>query len=145
MKNSANLSSKPTIRKLSTMPIRAIKNSLSIEARYKVDFTTCSVADLQDISFDFNFKIYRVGIIHGIGAWFDAYFCGSQSFIVLSTSPASAPTHWYQMRFLLPQPIAVNPGQTVVGNLSMKANKEQTFDIKLTLAIPELNVIYLRE
>jgi len=44
------------------------------------------------------------------------------------------------MRFLLEQPIAVNPGQTVIGNLTMKANKEQTLDVKLTLTIPELNV-----
>eukprot|EP00831_Metopus_contortus_P084751 TRINITY_DN9694_c0_g1_i2.p1 TRINITY_DN9694_c0_g1~~TRINITY_DN9694_c0_g1_i2.p1 ORF type:complete len:184 (-),score=53.47 TRINITY_DN9694_c0_g1_i2:123-674(-) len=76
----------------------------------------------------------------GIGMWFDAYFCGSQQFVVLSTSPAASPTHWYQMRFLLPVPIAVNPGQRVKGNLRMIANKEQSFDITITLSIPELNL-----
>jgi hypothetical protein len=44
------------------------------------------------------------------------------------------------MRFLLPTPIAVNPGQTVVGNLKLIANKEQSFDVKITMKIPELNI-----
>ncbi len=96
------------------------------------------------MNFDFSFKIQRVGIVHGIGAWFDAHFSGSQCPVVLSTSPYSAPTHWYQMRFLLPTPIAVNPGQTVIGNLTMKANKEQTFDVKITLSLPDLSVTLLR-
>lgn len=139
MRSSVSLLSKLMIQRLSKH--LSYYDSLSSEARHKVDFTTCTLENLQNVNFDFTFKITHVGIIHGIGAWFDAYFYGTQQFVVLSTSPLSAPTHWYQMRFLLEQPIAVNPGQTVVGNLTMKANKEQTFDIKLTLTIPELNVI----
>lgn len=35
--------------------------------------------------------------VHGIASWFDAYFQGSDSTLVLSTAPQSAPTHWYQV------------------------------------------------
>ena len=115
--------------------------SLSLESRYKTDFTTCSLMDLQNVNFDFTFQIMKVGLIHGIGVWFDAYFYGSQNFVVLTTSPSAPLTHWYQMRFLIKNPIAVNPGQTVVGNLTMKTNDQQTLDIKLTIAIPEVNVL----
>lgn len=61
---------------------------------------------------------------------------------MLSTSPLCSPTHWYQTRFLLMQPIAVNPGQPVKGNITMNANKEQTLDVKITLSLPDLNVYY---
>lgn len=83
----------------------------------------------------------KVGLVHGVGAWFDATFLGSQQIIVLNTSPSFPATHWYQMRFLLPTPLAVNPGQTVVGNFTLVANKEQSFDVKIKMSIPELKVI----
>lgn len=114
--------------------------SISPEVRYRVNFLTCKLADLQNINFDFTFTISTVGIIHGVGIWFDAYFCGTERTTILSTSPSSTPTHWYQTRLLLSQPIAVNPGQSVSGNISMIANKEQTLDVKLTLGLPTLNV-----
>ncbi len=76
--------------------------------------------------------------MHGLGCWFDAYFLGSQHMVILSTSPASAATHWYQTRLLLRTPLGVNPGQTILGNLSLNANKEQTVDVSLKFVIPEL-------
>ena len=82
----------------------------------------------------------KVGLIHGIGVWFDAYFYGSNQLVVLSTSPASPATHWHQSRLLLTQPLGVNPGQTVTGSLTFKFNAEQTFDVKLSVCIPELKV-----
>jgi histone-arginine methyltransferase CARM1 len=123
---------------------------LAFEARHKVDFTSCTLEQLQvghtfiwqNIHFNFSFNIMKVGLIHGIGCWFDAYFCGSQQLVVLSTSPASQTTHWYQTRLLFPTPLGVNPGQTIVGNMSLKANKEQSMDVRLTLSIPELHVTY---
>eukprot|EP00826_Nyctotherus_ovalis_P038932 TRINITY_DN3694_c0_g1_i10.p1 TRINITY_DN3694_c0_g1~~TRINITY_DN3694_c0_g1_i10.p1 ORF type:complete len:336 (-),score=95.08 TRINITY_DN3694_c0_g1_i10:136-1143(-) len=116
------------------------QTNLAADVRYKVDFLTCKLIDLQHINFDFSFDISRVGIIHGVGVWFNACFSGSETTLVLSTSPFSPPTHWYQTRFLLLQPIAVNPGQSVKGNITMNANEEQTLDVKVTLTLPELNV-----
>jgi histone-arginine methyltransferase CARM1 len=49
--------------------------------------------------------------MHGISSWFDTNFKGINQEIVLSTSPYNSPTHWYQIRLLLPEPIAINKGQ----------------------------------
>jgi histone-arginine methyltransferase CARM1 len=49
--------------------------------------------------------------MHGISSWFDTYFHGSYQDVTLSTSPYNNPTHWYQIRLLLPEPLAINKGQ----------------------------------
>ena len=73
----------------------------------------------------------RAAILHGIAGWFDVSFDGSQSKVVLSTGPHAPGTHWYQCRLLLPQPIAVNAGQSVSGVLNFKANEHYSYDIEM--------------
>eukprot|EP00952_Eustigmatos_sp_NYUAD-ZCMA_P003100 13491-Eustigmatos_ZCMA.PRE.1 len=70
--------------------------------------------------------------MHGLGCWFDIEFRGSTSTVVLSTSPDSPGTHWYQCRLLLPEPIAVNRTQTVSGTLRFDANDSYSYELKLT-------------
>eukprot|EP00826_Nyctotherus_ovalis_P039630 TRINITY_DN3822_c0_g1_i4.p1 TRINITY_DN3822_c0_g1~~TRINITY_DN3822_c0_g1_i4.p1 ORF type:complete len:294 (-),score=56.00 TRINITY_DN3822_c0_g1_i4:53-934(-) len=115
-----------------------LRSSLASEARYRVDFTTCTVSELKNIDFSFEFSIFRGGLIHGIGVWFEALFVGSQKTVVLSTSPFAPPTHWYQMRFLLKEPLTVSKGQTVKGNIKLTANKQQSYSMKLTLQLPDV-------
>ena len=43
---------------------------------------------------------------HGLAAWFDVAFNGSDAVVTLNTGPAHAGTHWYQCRLLLREPIA---------------------------------------
>jgi hypothetical protein len=92
------------------------------------------------VNFEFSFKVLRSGMVHGIGSWFEAHFLGSQQLVVLSTAPSAPATHWYQMRFLLPKPIPVTAGQLVTGILTMKANQEQSYDVRITVSNPELKV-----
>jgi type I protein arginine methyltransferase len=70
--------------------------------------------------------------MHGLGCWFTISFDGSAASVVLSTSPGSPGTHWYQCRLLLPEPIAVNRGQVVSGVLVFDANEHFSYDLTLT-------------
>ena len=92
------------------------------------------------MNFPFTFTILRTGLLHGVGSWFEAHFGGSQQLVVLSTAPSAPATHWYQMRFLLSAPIPVTAGQLVTGSLTMKANTEQSYDLRITITDPTLNV-----
>jgi histone-arginine methyltransferase CARM1 len=97
---------------------------------------------------DLEFIIPKTTLLHGICSWFDTYFKGCNKDITLSTSPYNSPTHWYQIRLLLPEPIAVNKGQRgiiielylVVGKLLFKVNKLQSYYIFLRIGLPELNI-----
>lgn len=111
----------------------------SIEQKV-VDFRTANIKTFKEISYDFNFKIYKASVIHGIGFWFNAIFAGSQKDVVLSTSPFCACTHWYQIRLLIEKPIGLNPDQVVLARLRLKANDQQTYDIKLEVELPDLKV-----
>jgi len=108
--------------------------------RMTFDFRKCTIEDLQNVDFKFNIKIDRVGLIHGFACWFEAFFVGQETYSVLSTSPSHPSTHWYQMRFLLKEPIGVNPGQLVTGALKLKANKEQSFDVDLFVEVAAQNI-----
>ena len=49
----------------------------------------------------------------------------STSASFMTTSPYATPTHWQQVRFLLPEPIAVNKGQKLVGTMHCKVNEQR--------------------
>jgi histone-arginine methyltransferase CARM1 len=81
-------------------------------------------------------------LIYGYAFYFDAIFKGSQQYVTLQTGPTSPPTHWYQTRLLLREPLAVNRGQLVNGYLKMRANREQTFDVYIKVDLPILAVSF---
>ena len=88
--------------------------------------------------------------MHGLAGWFDIDFRGSGATVVLSTSPGSPGTHWYQCRLLLPEPIAVNRGQTVSGVLRFAANDSFSYDLTMEArldgtAIASTSKIYLQD
>ena len=101
-------------------------------ASHEVDFRTASVADdLAYIEMKFRYRITKTSLMHGLGCWFDVDFLGSQNTVVLTTSPKAPGTHWYQIRLLLSQPLAVNVGQYVSGVLKMKVNSKFSYDLTL--------------
>lgn len=55
----------------------------------------------------------RAGLIHGYALYFDAIFKGSETYVTLMTGPNAPPTHWYQTRLLLREPLGVNKGQLI--------------------------------
>jgi histone-arginine methyltransferase CARM1 len=101
----------------------------------RFDFTTITVESLQKIEIPFDFEISQPCLVHGIAGWFDALFEGSQSTVVLSTAPWCPGTHWYQIRFLLETPLAVNAGQHLEGYVRMEANNLQSYYVNVYMKI----------
>jgi len=101
----------------------------------RFDFTTISVESLKNIEVPFDFEISQPCLVHGMAGWFDALFEGSNQTINLSTAPWCPGTHWYQIRFLLETPLAVNAGQHIEGVLRMEANEMQSYFVRLRMQI----------
>lgn len=53
----------------------------------------------------------------------------SAAVLTLSTHPAQPMTHWQQVRFLLVEPLAVNRGDVIIGELCLKANRMRSYSI----------------
>jgi len=107
--------------------------SKTVEKRF--DFATFSVESLQTIDMPFEFVVSQPCLVHGLAGWFDAYFEGTNQTVLLSTAPWCPGTHWYQIRFLLEVPLAVNAGQVIEGTLKMEANNLQSYYLKLSMRI----------
>eukprot|EP00811_Abedinium_folium_P019147 NODE_2807_length_2141_cov_7.234359.p1 GENE.NODE_2807_length_2141_cov_7.234359~~NODE_2807_length_2141_cov_7.234359.p1 ORF type:complete len:520 (-),score=121.78 NODE_2807_length_2141_cov_7.234359:489-2048(-) len=107
------------------------------------DFTTIPVESLREVDLPFDFEIQQPCLVHGIAGWFDALFEGSTSRVPLSTAPWSPGTHWYQIRFLVEVPLALNAGQHLEGHIHMVANSVQAYDVRVQMRIKGTN--YLSE
>lgn len=101
----------------------------------RFDFKTISVESLQNIEIPFSFEINQPCLVHGIAGWFDALFEGTDQTTTLSTAPWCPGTHWYQIRFLLETPLAINAGQRIEGWLKMEANNLQSYYIRIHMGI----------
>uniref|UniRef100_A0A7S3U1M5 type I protein arginine methyltransferase n=1 Tax=Strombidinopsis acuminata TaxID=141414 RepID=A0A7S3U1M5_9SPIT len=101
----------------------------------RFDFTTISIESLHKIEIPFDFEISSPCLIHGLAGWFDAIFEGTNQTVTLSTAPWCPGTHWYQIRFLLETPLAVNAGQHVEGTLTLDANNLQSYYCKVFMKI----------
>ncbi|WOO80677.1 Histone-arginine methyltransferase CARMER [Vanrija pseudolonga] len=55
--------------------------------------------------------------------------------VTLSTGPNATRTHWQQSRLLLPEPLAVNRGERVVGTIRFKVNDSRSYDLTLDLRV----------
>lgn len=90
------------------------------------DFGSLSIADLHDISLEFDFELESTGVIHGLAGWFDVDLGGG---MVLETGPKTKRTHWQQCRFFFRRPIGVNAGQRFCGELRMRVNEERSYNV----------------
>ena len=45
----------------------------------------------------------------------------------MTTSPYAEPTHWQQVRFLFPEPLAVNRGQKLAGSIRCVVNDQRSY------------------
>lgn len=106
----------------------------------RFDFATISIESLQKIEIPFDFEIGHPCLIHGLAGWFDAVFEGTNQTVTLSTAPWCPGTHWYQIRFLLETPLAVNAGQHVEGWIRMEANNLQSYYVSLFMQIQGTNI-----
>ena len=89
------------------------------EAILKLDMNRCSVADLERISANYEFKIQKGGTFHGFGSWFTVDFPGGTT---LDTGPGKPLTHWKQDLFGSIDPYDVQPGDRIEGTITIERN-----------------------
>lgn len=53
----------------------------------------------------------------------------------MTTSPYAEPTHWQQVRFLFPEPLAVNKGQKLSGTIRCQVNDQRSYSMLGNLAL----------
>ncbi|CAG0880576.1 unnamed protein product [Cyprideis torosa] len=93
----------------------------SIQGREEIPFT---------ISFELTMK--KTCLLTAFVGHFDSFFpCQPQ--VCLSTSPLTTPTHWKQTVFYCPEPISVQAGQVLAGEIS--CNPEKSNRRLLTVSI----------
>lgn len=116
------------------------KTLMSPFMTYDFDFHTVKLSELLAFEIPFSFPMTYTGICHGLAGWFDLAFEGTNVYTTLNTSPAHERTHWYQVRFLFAQPIAVNVGQVLEGVMRFKVNDHRSYVIQTDFAISNTNV-----
>ncbi|XP_044256147.1 histone-arginine methyltransferase CARMER isoform X3 [Tribolium madens] len=116
-----------------------IRICMSKSIRHVVDFSEAHETDLHTIDIPLEFHILESGTCHGLAFWFDVAFAGSQQTIWLSTGPTEPLTHWYQVRCLLEQPLLLKQGQVLTGRVLLVANKRQSYDVTIDLAVEGTN------
>jgi histone-arginine methyltransferase CARM1 len=100
-----------------------------------IDFAADSPQSLHLLTVPFSFTASRTALCHGLATWFDVTFTGSTEELHLRTGPTAPGTHWYQVRILLPEPVAVNAGQRLEGELRCTANARYSYDCVLRMSL----------
>lgn len=100
---------------------------------YTFDFTTMPAREIRDFTIGFSFTSELTGVMHGLAGWFDVQLAGSSLRKTLTTGPNGDITHWYQARFVLAHPIAVNRGQKLSGDMRFVANDQRSHDITIRM------------
>ncbi|KJE88813.1 arginine methyltransferase 4-PA [Capsaspora owczarzaki ATCC 30864] len=108
------------------------------------NFGSVATEELVNFEIPFSFKYETASMVHGLAFWFDVSFNGSQSVVWLSTSPVAPLTHWYQFRCLMPRPVLLARGQTLVGRAIMRGNSRQSYDLEVEMSILEMPNVVLR-
>jgi histone-arginine methyltransferase CARM1 len=111
------------------------KSLLAAPSLQEFDFTKVTVEGMREFTIPLSFTATATGLMHGIAGWFDVIFMGSELTKQLTTSPSNDTTHWYQMRFILNRPFAVNRGQRVTGTLHFEANDQRSHNLHLKLKL----------
>lgn len=107
-------------------------NQLMAAPVFKVfDFLHMPMADLARVELPFSFSMAHGGPIHGIVGWFDLAFVGSKHQVLLTTAPDAPNTHWWQLRFVFPEPVMARIGQTFSGRMVLTANPESSYSVHL--------------
>jgi hypothetical protein len=58
---------------------------------------------------------------------FDVVFDGSNAKLTLTTAPGAPATHWQQMRCLFQEPLRVQDGDCLVGKVTLRATRQQSY------------------
>lgn len=110
----------------------------------KVISESCTLADIdlytctkQDVTFQalLSMPITSDGIVTSLAGYFDTYFDLPDKSSKFSTAPEAKATHWQQTVFYLPEPIAVNKGDTLSGVLKCSRMTDNVRGLTITIKL----------
>jgi len=99
-----------------------------------LDLNTVKVSDLS-FKKNFSFKCIRTDFMHAFICWFDVEFSRCHKPVTLTTSPASAYTHWKQTVFYLEDVLAVNIDDNISGWISCTPNAKNPRDMDIQVYV----------
>ena len=99
------------------------------------DFKTMTLEDLNRIVVNYTCAAKKTSIVHGLATWFNITLGGPEHVENLCTGPNSEWTHWWQCRFLIREPLAVNQNQKLEGVFTMTCNEKMSYDTSLVMSI----------
>ncbi|OTF72461.1 hypothetical protein BLA29_011343, partial [Euroglyphus maynei] len=114
------------------------------EKIFDFDLVSCATDFANELSSSFEFRFKNDKTIHGFVGWFDCYFDSMTKLIILSTSPFSESTHWKQTIFPLKEPILVQAGHSIRGEIRIgkHAHNPRALQVRLLLQQPNLKLVY---
>lgn len=108
---------------------------ISPPVKHSINFLTACEFDLLNIEIPVKYNVQAASVVHGLAFWFDVAFIGSTVPVWLSTAPTQPLTHWYQVRCLFPQPFLVTRAAQLVGKVTLKTNKKQSYDVSMMITV----------
>ncbi|KAK9826683.1 hypothetical protein WJX74_009723 [Apatococcus lobatus] len=105
-------------------------------ASRQFDFLEMQEQELHNIVIPLDLEVACDCRVHGLACWFDVLFDGSVQPRWLTTAPGQPTTHWFQLRCVLEQPLAVRAGDHVTGRMELQSHNRQSYDIILSLTAP---------
>lgn len=126
-----NIDMSPMIKWVMTEPIIDIVDPsvvlTGIETLKTIDLYTIQPDELDFVA-DYSLKVREQEDcnLHGMVMWFDVYFNGGASEIILSTSPFSSKTKYKQSIFYLEKELHVKQGDVIKGKIAVKRSDNRT-------------------
>lgn len=112
----------------------------SSEVILELDISKCSIESALQVNSKFSLRFEQTATIHGFVGWFDCYFEGMFKSVTLSTSPFSESTHWKQTIFLLKEPISIEAGKSLKGEIEILRDTSNARALNVGLYLEQLNM-----
>mmetsp|Transcript_28283 Transcript_28283/g.43825 ORF Transcript_28283/g.43825 Transcript_28283/m.43825 type:complete len:341 (-) Transcript_28283:9-1031(-) len=116
--------------------VEIVRTNQIVTSTFPVSTIDINRAQVRDLSFEKPFTLHanRDQILHGLCGHFDTLFDLHDN-VLLTTSPHSIRTHWKQCIFYFAEPIQLQTGNVLYGNISCRQNAEnhRDLDIHITL------------
>jgi len=110
----------------------------------ETDLMAVTPQQTRRVESEFVFKNFKRDYFNGFGTWFDVTFVGSESTVVLTTSPFTTLTHWKQDMFLFDEPMYFQNKTTDIlrGNIIAKQGEWiRHYDVQIVYTLDNRNVI----
>lgn len=99
---------------------------------FSIDINTVTKEEL-DFVREFEIKFTTKDFCHALVSYFSVVFSPTHNKIGFSTGPKDKYTHWKQTVFYLDKELAVNPGDSIKGKISVNRNERNPRDLDISI------------